>query len=480
MDTARSEKKIYLLYPPISKLERYSSAVGSVGGDQIPLGIFYLAAYLREAGYHVSVTDAEANDLTEDQIVDEIRRLSPDFIGISSTTVAFHRALIVANMIKAHLPSIPTILGGPHVTSNWEHAMSFEAFDYGVIGEGEISMLELIDALSKGTSTHEVAGIAYRDSNQKVIVTSKREPIGNLDVLPFPAYDLIPDMSLYTPPPSNYETLPVVNIITSRGCPSQCTFCDRSVFGTKHRERSAENVFAEIKYLWETYRIKEIAFVDDTFLINKKRIYKLFDLLREAGLSFRWTCMARINNVTFEFLQFLKENGCWNIAFGIESGDEGILAVIKKNISIAAVRRVIDWCHQLRIKTKGFFIVGHPMETLETIDKTIRLACSLKLDAAVVTLNTPIPGSQQYTEASRYGSLDTTDWSQFNCWRPVFVPKGLTKNLLLKKQKEFYLRFYLRPHIIMSYIAKFFGKGGRKRFGSIYRLLGYVLPGKRV
>lgn len=472
-------RKVYLLYPPISKMERYSSAVGSVGGEQIPLGIFYLASFLRENGYDVTVSDAEALNLTEEQIIEAIAHLSPDYIGISSTTVAFHRALGVARAIKERFPSIPIILGGPHVTSNVEHAMSFEDFNFGVIGEGEITLLELIGALSKGIPVNEVAGIAYRDNSKKVVATPKREFIDNLDMLPFPAYDLIPNISLYTPPPSNYKTLPVINIITSRGCPNQCTFCDRNVFGRKYRERSAENVFAEIKYLWGKYHIREIAFVDDTFLISKKRVRDLFELLNKEGLRFPWTCMARINNVTFEFLQFLKENGCWNIAFGIESGDENILDVIKKNISLDAVRQVIDWCNKLQIKTKGFFIVGHPMDTIETIDKTIRFACSLKLDAVVVTINTPIPGSQQYAEALTYGSLDTADWSQFNYWRPVFVPKGLTEDILLKKQKEFYLRFYLRPRIIMSYVKSFFGRGGVKRFRSIFKLFGYVFPEKQ-
>jgi anaerobic magnesium-protoporphyrin IX monomethyl ester cyclase len=477
MENMQAKKKVYILYPPISKMERYSSDVGSVGGEQLPLGIYYLASYLRENGYAVAVTDAEALKLTEDRIVNEISKFSPDFIGISSTTVAFHRALDVATILKHHFPNTPIILGGPHITSNVEHAMSFDAFDYGVIGEGEVTALELLNKLSNNEAVHGISGIAFRDTGG-LTVTSRRQFIENLDMLPFPAYDLIPDISLYTPPPSNYKTLPVVNIITSRGCPNECTFCDRNIFGRKYRERSAENVFEEIKYLWENYYIREIAFVDDTFLINKQRVYKLFELLNAAGMHFPWTCMARINNVSFEFLQFLKKNGCWNIAFGIESGDEAILKVIKKNISLVNVRQVIDWCDKLKIKTKGFFIVGHPLETLETINKTINLACSLKLDAVVVTINTPIPGSQQYAEAAQYGSLDITDWSQFNYWRPVFVPKGLSEDILLKKQKEFYLRFYLRPRIIINYFLSFFGRGGLKRFKSIFKLVGYVFPHK--
>jgi len=463
------KQKVFILYPPISKMERYSSKLGSVGGEQLPLGIFYLAAYLRENGYDVMVCDAEAEKLLAEDILGRLEQFAPRFVGISSTTVAFHRALEMAEGIKSAFPDMQLVLGGPHITSNCDHAMSFPAFDYGVLGEGEITLLELLNTLSGNGPVERIQGIAYRKDGQ-VVRTERREFIPNLDILPLPAYDLVKDMGKYAPPPSNYRTLPVMNVITSRGCPNECTFCDRNIFGRKYRERSADNVFTEIKHLSEKYGVREFAFVDDTFLINKERIYELFDRVRREGLSFPWTCMARINNVTYEFLKYLKENGCWNIAFGIESGDEQVLKVIRKNITPERVRVVIDWCYELGIETKGFFIIGHPTETLATIDKTIDFALSLNLNAVVVTINTPIPGSQQYAEAHLYGKLDITDWSRFNYWRPVFVPSGLTEELLLKKQEEFYLRFYMRPRIFGNYLRGFFRKGGLRRFRSVMNI----------
>jgi len=443
--------------------------LGSVGGEQLPLGIFYLASFIRKNGYEVAVCDAEAERLLTEDIIERIREYAARFVGISSTTVAFHRALELAESIKSSFQDIKIILGGPHITSNYEHAMSFSVFDYGVIGEGEITFYELLNALSLNRPVGYINGIAYR-SNGQVLRTQPRGFISNLDELPFPAYDLMKEIGMYAPPPSNYRTLPVMNIITSRGCPNECTFCDRNVFGRKYRERSAANVFEEIKHLHKNYCVRELAFVDDTFLINKKRTYELFDMIRREGLFFHWTCMARINNVTYDFLKYLKGNGCWNIAFGIESGDVNILKVIKKNITPERVREVIDWCYELGIETKGFFMIGHPTETIETIDKTIDFACNLKLSAVVVTINTPIPGSQQYSEAHLYGRLDTADWSMFNYWRPVFVPSGLTEEILLKKQEEFYLRFYMRPRIVWKYIRGFFGKGGLRRLKSVLNI----------
>ncbi len=450
-------------------MERYSSKLGSVGGEQLPLGIFYLASYIRQNGYEVMVCDAEAEKLTADDILGHIQQFAPRVVGISSTTVAFHRALELAEAVKGSFPDIKIVLGGPHITSNSDHALSFPAFDYGVLGEGELTFLELLNALAANRPVEHIQGLAFRKDG-KVVGTGRREFIANLDILPMPAFDLVKDMGRYAPPPSNYRTLPVMNVITSRGCPNECTFCDRNIFGRKYRERSAENVFTEIKHLYDTYGVREFAFVDDTFLINKERIQKLFELVRRGGISFPWTCMARINNVTYEFLKYLKENGCWSIAFGIESGDEQVLKVIKKNITLERVRIVTDWCYELGIETKGFFIIGHPTETLATIDKTIDFALSLKLNAVVVTINTPIPGSQQYAEAHLYGKLDTTDWARFNYWRPVFVPSGLTEELLLKKQEDFYLRFYMRPRIIGNYVRGFFGKGGLRRFRSVMNI----------
>lgn len=476
---AEDKNKIYILYPPISKQERYSSEIGSAGGEQIPLGIYYLASFLKKRNYNVKVTDAEALDYQTTDIIEEIRDFDPKYIGISSTTVAFHRAIEVSELIRRTFPEKKIILGGPHVTAAPLNAMSFGTFDIGVMHEGEFTLTELLDALNENKDISDIKGLVYRSKENEIIINQKRDYIQDLDLLPFPAYELIKNISLYAPPPSNYKTLPVINMITSRGCPSQCTFCDNNIFGRKYRQRKAENIVEEIKYLREKFGIREIAFVDDTFLIDKNRIYKLFDLLEKEKIFFYWTCMSRINNTDFEFLKFLKSKGCWHISFGIESGDENILKVIKKNISLEKAKDVINWCKQLKIKTKGFFIIGHPTETLETIDKTIKLACSLKLDDIVVTINTPIPGSQQHSEAKLYGVLDETNWAEFNYWRPVFVPKGLTKEIILKKHREIYRRFYLRPRILFRYFLSFFSKGGLKRFITVFKASFFIFRSKK-
>jgi radical SAM superfamily enzyme YgiQ (UPF0313 family) len=472
--------RVLLIYPHITLRERYSSDIGYSGGRQLPLGVFYLASAARESGHDVGVIDAEANGMTVSDVGAEVVGFCPDVVGISTTTVAFGRALETAREVKTRLPSIPVVFGGPHVTNAVETVVCRPEVDFAVLGEGEITLLDLLNTLNRGGGFDSIPGLAFL-KNGSVILNPPRPFIQDLDRVPFPAYDLVPDFSLYNPPPTNYRELPVANIITSRGCPNKCTFCGHSAFGRVLRQRSPRNIASEIELLYKRYHIREIAFVDDTFTINPDRILTLFRILDEKGIRLPWTCMSRINTVNLDILKFMKAHGCWHISLGIESGNPHILRLIRKNISLRQVRQVVGWCHRLGIRTKGFFIVGHPGETLSTIDQTIQMAINLPLDDVVVTFNTPLPGTEQYRTADQYGSIDRRDWSEFSMWNPVFVPKGLTMNTLVEKHKEFYRRFYLRPRIIMRYFQSLlFSKAGARRALSIVRSLAFLLKNKTI
>lgn len=439
---------VLLVYPPISKMERYGSGLGLFGGNQIPLGIFYLASYLRKNGVPVHAIDGETRRLTADDIVKTITERGTNILGISSTTVAFHRALELARAVKLRHPQVITVIGGPHVSILPAQPLAFPEFDFAVRNEGELTLMELIRRLENGESIHDVEGLTHRVDG-KIVVNGTRPYLEDLNTLPFPAFDLIPDVDIYSPPPFNYTRRPVINIITSRGCPFKCTFCETATFGRKIRMRSPENIVDEIELAMSRFGAREIAFVDDTFTVDTKRVRQVFTLARERGLSFPWSCMSRVDTVDDDFLAFIRERGCWYIALGIESGDEEILRVIKKNIKLAQVEKVVATCRKLGMVTKGFFMIGHPNETVGTIDATIRFAKRLKLDHVVVTINTPMPGSEQYERASEFGAIDESSWQNFNYWNPVFTPSGLTREVMLAKQKEFIRGFYLRPGVLL-------------------------------
>ena len=443
-----AKPSVLLVYPPISKLDRYGSELGVFGGKQIPLGVFYLAAYLRQLGYPVQALDAEARELTSDDVVAELRAGRYDVLGISSTTVAFHRALQLAQAVKESLPETVIVIGGPHVSSQPDQPLQHAAFDYAVPNEGEETLAELLHVIAENGDPAGVRGLVYRRDGQ-VVVNPPRPYIADLDTLPFPAFDMIPDMRIYSPPPFNYQRLPVANIMTSRGCPNDCTFCENTTFGRQFRIRSAASIVAEIELLMKRHGAREISFVDDTFTVRRSRIYEIFELARQRGLRFPWSCMSRINTVDEDLLRYMRDNGCWYIGFGVESADEQILKVIHKHITPAGVERVVNICHRLGIVTKGFFMIGHPLETVETIDKTIAFAKRIPLRHVVVTINTPMPGTEQYQHAREYGTLDESDWKRFNYWKPVFVPHGLTAELLLTKQQQFIREFYLRPRLLL-------------------------------
>jgi len=467
--------RVLLIYPPITMRERYSSDIGHSGGRQLPLGVYYLASAVRKAGHVADVIDAEASGLTVAEVGSATADFHPDIVGISTTTVALARALETARAIKRRIQDIPVVFGGPHVTLASETVVSRPEVDFAVLGEGETTFLELIDCLEKKGRVADIPGLAF-DNRGSVVQTPPRPFIQDLDKIATPAYDLVPDFSRYNPPPTNYQQLPVANIITSRGCPNQCTFCGHSAFGRVLRQRSPANIAAEIELLYKRYHIREIAFVDDTFTINSDRILSLFRILEKKKIRFPWTCMSRINTVNLDILRFMKDHGCWHISFGIESGNPDILRLIRKNISLSETRRVIGWCRRVGIRTKGFFIVGHPGETVATIDQTIQLAVDLPLDDVVVTLNTPLPGTEQYRTANQHGTLSRHDWAEFNMWNPVFVPKGLTMETLITKHTEFYRRFYLRPRIIIRYLQNILSsKAGIRRAISIARSLPFLL-----
>lgn len=468
--------KVLLIYPPLTLEERYGSRAGNAGGRQIPLGILYLASAAREQGHQVRVLDAEAMRLTARQVADLAAEFAPGAVGISATTVAFHRALETARQIKRSMPQVTTVCGGPHVHHCASEVITHHAFDYAIRGEAEISFCRLLHALENKGSVDGIPGLVYRD-NGCIRDNPRAEFIRDLDGIPFPAYDLIPDLRAYNPPATCYRAIPVASVLTARGCPCHCTFCARNM-GDSLRVRSADHVAREIELLHRQYGVREIAFADDTFTFRPDRVRELFTRLDEMNIRLPWSCKSRVDTVDADLLRFMKDRGCWQISFGIESGDARILETIGKNIRLDRARDVLAECAKLGIQTRGNFMIGHPGETLDTIDKTIRTALSLKLDSLVVTLNTPLPGTKQFEECETYGALDVSDWTCFNLNDPVFVPAGMTGDFLIKKQREFYTRFYFRPRIMWRFFLNLFSGGGLRRLGSALRSLPYALFGR--
>lgn len=449
-----SDSQIFLINPYITSIERYGRDVGDIGGHQMPLGIYYLAAYLLQHDEKVDIIDAEFLLLDHGNVVDILKKTRVKIVGITATTVAFGKARSLAEMVRRELPHVIIVIGGPHMTALAEATMRCGAFHYGIVKEGEIAFAKLVKLVLHNEGTLEHIPNLYFCDGEKISHTPHEEFIQDLNTIPFPARQLCPNISLYKPPIGAFRKLPVVNMITSRGCPFECIFCDNNTFGQKTRFHSAEYVVAEIRELVNRYKTQEIAFLDDTFVLDKERLHKIFKLLKAWGIELSWTCMTRVNNLDYDLLKFMRDNGCWQIRIGIESGNQEVLDFIKKGITLEQVINVADWCRKLKICASGFFMIGHHIDTPLTIQETIEFAATLPLTDIIVTINTPIPGTESYARAREFGTYDESDWTSLNYWTPVFVPNGLTREFMLAKQAEMYRRFYFRPSVLLRQLGK--------------------------
>lgn len=423
-----------------------------------PLGLAYLAAQLKITNKKlgVQIIDAAALDYSISQILAEVKKMAPEIVGLTSVTPNFSETVKIARQIKG--PNNPplVILGGPHVTAQ-PTALKDSCFDFGVLGEGEETLAELILSLEKKEANFgKIKGLAFRQK-QKLIINPSRPYLTNLDKLPFPARELLPPLSFYKPSPSMYRRLPMATIITSRGCPFRCFFCSRSVFGNFYRTRSPKNVVDEMEILIKNFGAQEIKIQDDTFNVDEERVLEICRLILKRRLKFTWTCLARADLVTYRMLKYLRRAGCWQIAYGIESGNQKVLNTIRKGLSLEKIKRAVKLTHEAGIESRGFFMLGLPGETKETLQQTINLANQLPLDVANFFLTIPFPGTELAQKATKFGRVRKgkhQDYLYQVATIPPFIPYGLTANQIEKSLHKAYRNFYLRPKFLLRQLAK--------------------------
>lgn len=446
---------IIFINPPLSLEERYGKLAGA-GSLEPPHGLCNLAAVCLKEKIDTEIIDIPALGLTYQQAADIITKKSPKYVGITAVTISIYNAAKLAKMIKQLNEKIIIIIGGPHLTALPEETMNrFTDFDIGVIGEGDITITELIYALEKKQPLKKINGLIIRESGV-LHITEHRNFIKNLDDLPFPAWHLLPDLRNYRPAVASYKRLPSTSLMTTRGCTGKCTFCDRSGFGETVRKYSAEYIVEMISPLQKNYKIRDIRIMDDNFLLFRSNIEKVCNLLKEKKINLTWSCLARVDMINSDILKKIKGIGCWQIAYGIESGSQEILDELNKNITLEQIERAICLTKGAKIKTLGYFMLGNPKETEKTIDESIKLIKKLDLDDIKITFFTPYPGSKIFSIVKRFGFFND-DWKKLDAnLGPAFVPENLTKDYLIKTQKKILMDFYLRPETIISYIKRMF------------------------
>jgi anaerobic magnesium-protoporphyrin IX monomethyl ester cyclase len=443
--------KILLINPP--ELKEIYSEYEESAPKLPPLGICYIASVLIQQGHKVSIIDCIAESLTLDELKNRIKMDNPDLIGITATTIMFNSARIVANCVKEFDRRIITVLGGAHVSALPEETiLQNPQFDFGVIGEGELTMAELVERLEQKGEISDVSGLIWCEDG-RVNDWKRRGPIQNLDSLPFPSRQLLKDLRLYRPPITRSGGRLATSVITSRGCPIGCAFCDQTVFGRSWRAHSASYVIRELIHLQNNFGVDFVTFEDDFFLCSKTRVAELCDRIKSENLRMGWGCSVRVDSVNDEIAEKMKEAGCKYMFVGIESGSSRILKMVDKSQTMEGIKKGVRLIKSHGIRVIGSVVIGFPTETKEDVRKTVSLVLSLPLDGLSFFIYTPFPNTLLYDFANRHGRI-STDWQKYSSHpsKLAYVPDGLSEAYLLSVQRRTYMRFFLRPCFLLRHL----------------------------
>ena len=442
-------ERVVFVEPPYVCWDRRMDRVRQ-GEEEMPgVGTLVLAAVVRAAGHEVRVVDGKRTGTPVDDVAADVAAHRPTHVGISATTISIHNAARIAERVKALVPGVVVTVGGPHVSAVPERTLAtFPGFDYGIVGEGEESYLDLIARHGAGADPRPVAGLVWREEGG--VHANPRAPFLDgdaLDRLPQPAWDLVPDFPLrFQPNVFNYRATPVASLVTSRGCPFSCTFCDRSTSGRRGRFHSVDYVVAMCRRL-DALGVRHVLFYDDLFTVNRPRVVALCERFLAEGFRFTWSCNSHPNLLDEATLRLMRRAGCWQIAYGIESGSQRVLDVVKHEVKIPRMLETLRLTRAAGIRVKGLLMMGHPTEDEGSLRETVDFLHRAPLDLVQVTKFTPYPGTPAYPTIHTHGTFDE-DWQRMNAMQWVFVPHGLTPEILERYFRRAYRVFYSRPEVL--------------------------------
>ncbi|MCC6450992.1 MAG: radical SAM protein [Candidatus Aureabacteria bacterium] len=417
-------------------------------GTSMPLGLGYLAAVLRREGHGVHVLDFQIRGTGVAAMTHALSHRRFDACGISVTTPFSQAAYRVTAEVKKASPGTAVILGGPHTV-----AVGGKVFedcpdaDWAVFGEGEVTLPELLGVIAGRRDPGTVRGIGFRSGG--VVTTPPRDFIKDLDSIPFPAYQLF-DLKNYHPMVAWYKRLPWANMISSRGCPHGCIYCNKNVWGRTCRLRSAQNVFEEIMLLKNSYGIREISFSDDTFTVNRERTVELCELLISADTPVIWKCSTRVDHVDAGLLRLLQRAGCYSVGYGVESGSQRILDYIRKGVTKEQIRAAFRDSRAAGLETRAYFMLNLPHDDTSTTEETIRFSRELDPDYIDFEIAHPYPGTEFHRlieQDSRY-TIVREHWdnprAQIGNYI-VYLQPGLPEDALRRFMRRAFVGYYLRP-----------------------------------
>jgi anaerobic magnesium-protoporphyrin IX monomethyl ester cyclase len=415
----------------------------------IPLGISYLVAVLEQNGYEVDVVDCQVSRPSQKEMEDKFKSLNPGIVGVTAATVTYFPALQILKAAKAALPNCVTMIGGPHVTVLDKRTFT-ESSDVDIVvrGEGEQTMLELARLVSNGNlrSLSEVAGITFKKNGQ-VFRTTNRSFLEDIDVLPYPAHKHF-DMSRYRINGKLY-----MPIITSRGCPFNCTFCLASkMCGRGFRARNPSKVVDELEWLRDTFGAGAFAFYDDTFTFDLGRAIAICDEMKARKFDLPWDCRTRVDKVSKELLTKLRSTNCQLIHFGVESGSQQMLNTMRKGTTVEQNANAIKLAKESNILVAISLVIGYPGETPEMLQQTIDFIHETKPDYVYMCEAVPYPGTQLYDYLKELGLELSENWNQYHEQTQVFKNTLLPLEKLEETKKALYDSFFTPTYYLRKRI----------------------------
>ncbi len=452
--------KILLVNPPRwnELVGKNPSIIEKHRGYNPPLGLLYLASSLKKNTAHeVEVLDTQPLELNYSQLEFLLSQKNFDVVGVSAMTFTLVDAFKTVQVAKKVRPEAKSVLGGTHIHLFPEETIRLDGVDYALMGEAELSFPHFLHHLqAKKEDLKAVPGLVFKTADGETM-RNKIQPIRDLDSIPFPQRNLL-DILHYSSLLSRGSLC--TTIISSRGCPFQCAFCDRplSPVTSLFRYRSAKNVVDEIQECVDL-GIKDFLFYDDTFTVNRTRVLAICDEILTRRLKIRWDIRTRVDLVDEEMLKMLKKAGCLAIHYGVEAGNDRVLKLIKKGFTVKKVREVFKLTHRMDIETLAYFMIGLPSEKAGDIQETFDLARELKPDYAHFTIFSPYPGTELYNLGLEKGIIKTDVWREFarhpnSHFRIPVWEENFTRDELYSMIVKFYKKFYLRPQYLLSRMIK--------------------------
>lgn len=466
--------RVLLINPP-NNLNRILGKAEVFVSKIEPMGLLYIAAVLEKHGHQVKILDAFVENYGWKKIDNFIANYSPEVIGITCLTSTGSLTYRLGQLIKKKYPTIKIVLGNVHASVFSTAFLKNRVADVVVHGEGEYTMLEILEAFKKNGDLSGVLGVSWWNG-RKVVDNPHRPPIKNLDEIPLPARHLLPAEKYSVENLSNFVFVNntgkfMKEMFTSRGCVFQCKFCViHNLSHGYYRYHSPQRVVDEMEFLVKKYNTGYIFIMDSLFIVNRQRVIEICKEIIKRKLDFKWGCEGHVKLVDLELLQRMERAGCYEMHFGIESGVQRLLDNVRKGITLEEVEKAVKLTKKTNIKVSGLFMLGLPGETYKDSLKTIDFACSLPLDFAQFSITVPYPGSQLFedfaksgkikTGVRKDGTIDPLVWERFSAYssftkeKPIYVPEGMSADELKAVQKLALRRFYLRPKQIIRQIKR--------------------------